>query len=406
MIAATINLYKKAYSGLSRETWFLGVVILINRSGTMVIPFMSIYCTQQLHYSIGQAGIIMSMFGAGSIVGALISGRLVDKIGFYYVQFFTLLIGGSMFFVVAELTSFKSLCMGVFLLSLINESFRPANSTAIAYYSKQENRTRSYSLNRLAINLGFSVGGALGGFLASKNYHLLFWVDGITNICAAFLLLKLLPPVKYLQQQKPNQVQGLSPYKDGHFLFFLLMLVLFATCFMQLFGMQPVFLKTIWHISEQQIGILMALNGLLIVFVEMVMIHSLEGKKNAMFFIRIGVLLIGIGFLCLNLLNSVFISAIISMVLITFGEIFAMPFMNAYWIGRTQTNNRGRYAALYTAAWSLAQIAAPTIGSQVAEHAGFNTLWWMVGVVCVVIIVMAFFLQSMHTNVSLVGDDK
>ncbi|MBC7588010.1 MAG: MFS transporter, partial [Chitinophagaceae bacterium] len=91
---------------------------------------------------------------------------------------------------------------------------------------------------------------------------------------------------------------------------------------------------------------------------------------------------------------------------ITFGEIFAMPFMNAYWIGRTQTNNRGRYAALYTAAWSLAQIAAPTIGSQVAEHAGFNTLWWMVGVVCVVIIVMAFFLQSMHTNVSLVGDDK
>src|SRR3954452_8109898 len=193
---AIIKLYKSAYQGLSRETWFLSLVILINRSGTMVVPFMTMYATQKLHYSIVDAGIIMALFGAGSIVGAFIGGRLTDAIGFYKIQVFALFGGGIMFIVLGYLQSYLLLCCGTFFLSLVNESFRPANSTAIAFYSKAENRTRSYSLNRLAINLGWAIGGALGGFLASVNYQLLFWVDGCTNIAAAILLFKLLPYVK------------------------------------------------------------------------------------------------------------------------------------------------------------------------------------------------------------------
>jgi MFS family permease len=81
----------------------------------------------------------------------------------------------------------------VLLLSFCNEAFRPANSTAIAHYSSPENKTRSYSLNRLAVNLGWAFGGGLGGYLASINYHLLFWVDGCTNILAALMFLKLMP---------------------------------------------------------------------------------------------------------------------------------------------------------------------------------------------------------------------
>src|SRR6185312_16333118 len=96
------------------------------------------------------------------------------------------------------------ICGCAFLLSMVNEAFRPANSTAIATYSKEENRTRSYSLNRLAINLGWAVGNAIGGLLASINYHLLFWVDGGTNIIGALLLWYFLRPSKNYQarQQK------------------------------------------------------------------------------------------------------------------------------------------------------------------------------------------------------------
>jgi predicted MFS family arabinose efflux permease len=360
----------------------------------MVVPFMSIYCTQKLHFTIAQTGLIIGMFGAGSVVGALLSGRLVDKIGFYYIQVTTLFAGGIMFFVVAQLETIMSLCIGVFVLSLCNDSFRPANSTAIAHYSKEENRTRSYSLNRLAVNLGFSVGGALGGFLASHNYHLLFWVDGATNICAAFLLLKLLPVVKHTRREKHALAQTASPYKDKRFIFFMVMTVLFAICFMQLFSMQPLFLKTIWHINEQQIGILMAMNGLMIVAIEMVLVHSLEGKRNHLYFIRLGVFIVGLGFICMNILQPIFISAIISMLLFTIGEMLAMPFMNSYWTSRSQAHNRGGYASLYAASWSIAQVAAPALGSQIAEHAGFHALWWGVGVVCLLVMLASFSLEK------------
>ncbi|MBS1566044.1 MAG: MFS transporter, partial [Bacteroidetes bacterium] len=84
--------------------------------------------------------------------------------------------------------SFPLICTFTFLLSFINEAFRPANSTAIAFYSKEENRTRSYSLNRLAINLGWAVGSVIGGIIAKFSYEWLFWVDGFTNILAAGLM--------------------------------------------------------------------------------------------------------------------------------------------------------------------------------------------------------------------------
>jgi len=385
MLANTVNLYKSAYSGLSKETWYLSLVMFINRSGTMVLPFMTIYCTQQLGFSIIQAGLIMALFGAGSIAGAFIGGKITDKIGFYYLQVGALLSGGLMFITISFLDTFLTLGIGTFVLSMCNESFRPANSTAIAYYSAEKLRTRSYSLNRLAVNLGWSFGGALGGFLASVNYNYLFYVDGCTNIFAAFLLLKLLPaiPKKKPQVEPENKLVVLSAYKDKQYLVFIAFTIFFASCFFQLFTMQPVFFKTEWHFSEQFIGLLMALNGILIVLTEMVLIHKLEGRKPALFFITIGVFLVGVGFSFFNFFAAAAWVAILSVVVITLGEMLSMPFMNSYWIARTNENNRGEYAALYTIAWSAAQILAPVYGAVLIQQGGYSSLWWFLCGVCV-----------------------
>jgi len=386
MLSNTRQLYKNAYTGLSVNTWYLSLVMLINRSGTMVVPFMVIYCTQSLGFSITQAGLIMGLFGLGAIVGAFIGGRITDKLGFYPLQVCALLTGGIMFMVVGYLQTFLSLSVGVFILSVCNESFRPANATAIAHYSKLENRTRSYSLNRLAINLGWAVGGALGGFLASVNYHLLFWVDGCTNIAAAFLLLKLLPYVKSgtKHSKEKNVPAAKSVYSDKVYLSFILLTILFASCFFQLFTILPVFYKTQWHLNEQYIGMLMALNGLIIVCIEMVLVYSIEGTKPLTSFIRIGILLVGAGYALHNIFPASGWAAALCIIIMTVGEILSMPFMNSFWIKRTTEANRGQYAGLYTIAWSIAQIAAPTLGSQVVQHSGYNTLCWLLAAICLV----------------------
>lgn len=384
MLTSIIQLYQKAYSGLSKNSWYLSIVMFINRSGTMVVPFMSIYTVQQLHFTIVQSGWIMAFFGIGAISGAFISGKLTDKIGFYDIQVGALLVGGILFLVLGYQHTFLSVSIGTLILSICNESFRPANSTAIAHYSTEETKTRSYSLNRLATNLGWAFGGGLGGLLASINYHLLFWVDGCTNILAALLLLKLMPraKIKKTVTSVSKIIASASAYRDGLYLIFILLSTLFATCFFQFFIMQPVFYKIQWHFNERFIGFLLALNGIIIVLFEMILIHKLEGKRNPLTYISTGIIVAGISFVLLNLLPHAAWVALLVVVLITLGEILSMPFMNAFWINRASSNNRGEYAALYSMSWSAAQIIAPAVGSQIIAHGGFNLLWWVLGSVC------------------------
>lgn len=389
MLASTINLYKNSYRGLSRSTWWLSLVMLINRSGTMVVPFMTMYLTQELGVGIGKAGFVMSLFGAGAIVGALIGGRVTDKIGFYFVQMFTLLGGGIMFIVLGQMKSYGAICVTTFFLSMINEAFRPANAVAIAHYSKDANRTRSYSLNRLAINLGWAFGSATGGIIASYRYELLFWVDGITNISAAVLLYFVLAPSKNDASKRTapeTVVTTNSAYKDRTYLFFIAIQILFAICFFQLFTTLPVFYKTELHLSESFIGINMAFNGLFIAVFEMIIVFKLEGRRPIAHYMATGVFLVGVSYMMLNLpIASAMLLAFCSMLFVTIGEIVCMPFMNTYWISRTNAENRGQYAALYTVAWSSAQAVGPFLGAQVAEHFGYYVLWWTVGVICVLL---------------------
>src|SRR5450755_2230565 len=303
MIAKTLSLYKKAYGGLSRGTWWLSLVMVVNRSGTMVIPFMTMYLTQHYGVTIGKAGFVMSLFGLGAIVGSLTGGKLVDKVGYYYVQLFALILGGTMFIILGEMHTYTGICICTFILAILNESFRPANTVAIAHYSKEENRTRSYSLNRLAINLGWAVGGAMGGIIASFNYSLLFWVDGITNLLAACLLYITLSPKRNkateVKSKEPGVIKN-SVYKDRAYLSFIVLVFLFALCFFQLFTTIPVLFKEQFHLSVWFIGMVMALNGLIIALFEMITIFTLEGRRPSLHFISIGVMLVCVAFLILN----------------------------------------------------------------------------------------------------------
>lgn len=394
MINQTIGLYKNAYTGLSKSTWLLSFVMLINRSGTMVVPFLTIYMTQRMGVGIGKAAMVMSIFGTGSIVGALIGGKITDKIGYYYVQLFALLGGGLLFILLGLMKSYAAICITTFFLSLVNEAFRPANTVAVAHYSTEENRTRSYSLNRLAINLGWALGSALGGFIAAHSYHLLFWVDGITNIIAAILLYVLLAPSRNesTQQQPYNKpATSQSVYRDKQYLVFIGLQILFAMCFFQLFSILPVYYKSQLHISESYIGLVMSCNGILIVLIEMVLVYKLEGRVHKLNAIAAGTLLVGLSY---GILNAHFIPVLIlpflSMLIVTFGEMFAMPFMNSYWIARTDAGNRGAYAALFTMAWSTAQVLGPFLGGQVAEHYSYDLLWWISGSLCLLLSIVYF----------------
>jgi len=292
-----------------------------------------------------------------------------------------------MFFVLAQMHNYWLICLFTYLLAFINEAFRPANSTAVAFYSQPDNRTRSYALNRLAINLGWAIGSGIGGILANINFTLLFYVDGITNIVAAILIWVFLKPVTYKSASEKHfeTTRSLSPYKDKVYLFFILLTVFFASCFFQIFTNLSPYLFSELHFSKPLIGFLLAINGIIIAIVEMVLIYKLEGRRKNLDYIFFGILMVGISFLMLNIPGMGPKLALCMITMMTFGEIFSMPFMNSFWISRTQPANRGEYAALYTMAWSAAQTLGPLGGSQLAGRFGFKWLWFSAGALCITV---------------------
>lgn len=388
MLRNTLLLYKEAFNGLSKDIWLLSLVTLINRSGTMVIPFLTVYMTVKLEFSLAQAGMVMSCFGMGSVLGAYIGGRLTDTIGYYRVQFWSLLLTGFMFMFLGQVHSLLGFCMAVFILSTIADAFRPANYASVAIYSKPENRTRSYSLLRMAVNLGFSAGPAIGGLLAAtKGYNALFWVDGVTCVVAAVLFRFLLKEKKEeagVENRTVAPTVSSSAYSDRPFLWFIVLTTITAIVFFQVFVTVPVFLKQDFHLHEGQIGILMAVNGLLIALTEVPLVYQLEKRFSNLSMICKGAVIIGVSFLLFNAPGPAFLVALLAFLVLTFGEIFMMPFTNAYAVGRSSSNNRGQYMALYTMAFSVSHIIAPTFGMQIAEIFGFETLWYLALLLCLI----------------------
>jgi predicted MFS family arabinose efflux permease len=374
-----------AYGGISRPIWLLSAAMFINRCGTMVFPFLSLYLTQYLHFSIADTGKILIIYGLGALTGSYMGGYLTDRIGNYFVQVGALIFAGIMLLVVMFLSNFYALSIGLFIFTALGDTFRPANQSAIAAYSNADNRTRSYTLNRLAINFGWAIGAGIGGFLAFKNYKLLFIVDGITCILSGIFLLIFLKPSKqnYIKETSDdtNFDQKSSPYHDGTYLFFIFNTLIFAVSFFMLFSIIPIYFKVIHKLTEIQIGGLETLNGVIILIFEMFVVYELEKRYKKMNIIAFGLLFTGMSYLLFNLFSFGPI-VLLSVLFVTLGEMFAMPFMQTTVIARSSPNTRGKYLGLYGMTYSLAQIASPGLGTWVIANYSYEILWYGIFIAC------------------------
>ncbi len=383
MLIKTIQVYIQSFSGLSREVWLLAAVTLINRSGMMVLPFLTLYTTEELGFSLSQAGIAASAFGVGSLGGSWLGGKLADVIGEFKTQFWSLFLSGFGFFFLLTVKDFYPFCFAVFLAAFIADIYRPAMMSAVGTYSKPEARARAMSLIRLAINVGFAGGAVAGGVLAANvGYHWLLIIEGVTCMAAGIFFWFALPnhdTIKKEQKKLVNKALVKSPYQDGFYLVFISLLLINAIAFMQLFNTIPLFFKQEMGMNEDQIGVLMFLNGILLFAFEMPVVYILEKKFNKLSMTALGTVIIGFSFLVFNFFSWTLLVAVVSIILITFGEMISFPFSNATVLDRADENSRGEYMGLYASMFSLSFIFAPIIGTWLAENYGFDTLWYVTG---------------------------
>jgi len=387
----------KPYKGLTREIWYLSFITLVNRAGAMVIPFLSLYLNKHLHFTLDDVGWIMTAFGLGSAAGSFTGGKLTDKFGYLRVMVSSLILTGLVFFGLQFFTQFWHLAVGVFTLSLVADTYRPAIWVAMDAYSNENNRTRSVTLIRLAINLGFAVGPALGGLIiANIGYFELFWIDGATSIIAGVLLMYLIVQKKKKKGiiHEKQSAPTLSPYRDIPYLIFIISIAFMGIAFLQFNSTMPIYFNRELGMSEEQIGLLLALNGGLIFLLEMPLVHYLEKIKKPTLLITIyGVALFVLSFLVLNIAPIIFFP-ILSMIFLTLGEMISFPFSNTFAMQRAQKGKKGDYMALYTLTFSIGHIFGPNLGMHISKSFGFQVTWFVMAGIMTLSALILYFLKT------------
>ena len=376
--------YISNFRGFSKEIWILTLVTFINRAGTMVLPFLTKYLKDDLHFSYSQVGTIMVFFGLGSMAGSWLGGKLSDKVGFYRIMVFSLFVSGIFLLFIQYLTSFVGLCAGMFVLMVVADMFRPAMFVSLGAYATKENRTRALTLVRLAINLGFGAGPALGGLMIMYvGYKGLFWADGGTCILAIIvfvLLVKEKTKSKFIDKLNPDNVLTQSVFKDKPFWIFLGSCMITGVLFFQLFTTIPIYHHVQFKMSELQTGLLLTFNGLLVFLLEMPIVGYIERKKiDKVKIVNLGCLCMAIS-MFLMLVNFWAGILVIMMTFMTFGEMFSFPFSNSFAIGRAPKGHEGRYMAIFTMSFSLAHIISAKLGMTIIDKFGYQVNWIFMGV--------------------------
>lgn len=378
MIQRLFQTYRRAFAGLPREVWLLSGAALVNRSGTMVMPFMTLYLTTQRGYTPAEAGRMLSLCGAGGLSGAYAGGWLCDRFGPVRVQVGSLVLTAIGFLVLGRLESGLGIGIALFLTSLVGEVFRPANSTAVATFSPADLRPRAYGLMRLAVNLGMSIGPAAGGFLALVGYGFLFAADAATCLAAGAILFATMRAARPVEEparpgREGSRAEGRAPWRDGAFLVFLLFNATSATVFFQFESTYPLYLRNHYHLAENEIGLLFTVNTLLIVAVEMLLVSAVQGR-DPLRVVAFGVVLVGTGFGLLPFGGGALYVAF-TVVVWTFGEMLALPLSTTFVANRSSPSTRGRYMAFYAISFSSASVIAPIAGTAIYEGIGPDAVW-------------------------------
>jgi MFS family permease len=366
----------RGLEGLPRQVWTLCIATFINRSGTMVLPFLILYLTQNRGLSASRAGAALTVFGLGSLTGQPLAGKLADRLGAPRLLKASLCLSALLLLTISMLQGYAAILCGVFVWAIVSEAYRPVALAAIGDLVPSERRKSAYALNRLAVNLGMSFGPAIGGFLATLSFRWLFVVDAATSL-VAFAVLAMttwrVPATVHAAAADIDPHPHRSALADPRLVYFVFALFPVALVFFQPLGSMPLYLVRDLALPTTFFGLLMTLNTAIILLVEVPLNQSMASWPHRRA-LALGALLASAGFGALVWTHTA-LPVAATVVVWTFGEMILFPASAAYVAEIAPPGRRGEYMGLYSMVFGAAVTLGPWIGTTALEAFGPTILW-------------------------------
>jgi MFS family permease len=336
-------------------------------------------------HSIAQAGLAVGFYGVGGLIASAVGGYLTDYLGRKNTIMLSMFSSAVAMLVLSQVSALLLLILFVCLAGLTTELYRPAISALITDLVPSEQRVLAFAWNRLAINLGYTSGPAVAGFLASRSFFLVFVGDALTSIVFGLVVLFALR----VETPEHNPVPAMAKTggtgesesfwqtvrHDRRFLIFLCAAT--AVSFVYFQSQSALVLQvTSLGFSSVTYGLLVSLNGLIVVFLELPL-SMLARRFTALPVIIAGYVLVGVG-IGLTAWALTITLLVVTVIIWTLGEIIYEPMSSVYVAQLAPERMRGRYQGTFGLSWATGLVLGPSVGSLLfAWNASF--FWLLCG---------------------------
>ena len=358
--------------------WLLWLGILINRLGTFVIPFLTLYLTSQRGVSVSHAALTVSLFGAGSFASQLVGGELADRLGRRPVLLISLFIAPIAMIVLGFARALPLIAFCTLILGFFTDLYRPALGAAVADLVPPSARTRAFGYQNWAVNLGFSLAPILAGFMARYNYLLLFVGDALTTLIFGVIVLARVPETRPIEA---GHAAGISMSERIHqvrreplLLAFSVLALFIGSIYLQSYVALPLDMQA-HGLTSSDFGMAIALNAIMIVAFS-IQVSNAASNWSRFPAMAVAALFLGIGF-GLNLFTPGLLwFYFLTVAIWTLGEITTSAVAPALIADLSPVELRGLYQGIFGSAWGLSFFIGPVLGGWVYDHIGAKALWF------------------------------
>jgi MFS family permease len=264
------------------------------------------------------------------------------------------------------------------LLGAFGPLFRVGSNAMVADLVEPEGRANAYALLRMSNNLGIAVGPMIGGFVAAVSYSWTFLIGAAAYAIFALLLLLAVRETLPQAESASGEASGNGGYgpllRDRPFLAFCLVSTLAVMPASIMMVLLPVYGKEQYGVVESQYGFIMAANAAMVVFFQYP-VTQVTQRYPHLPMLAVGALLYGLGVGSVAL-GQGFVAFLISMIVMTLGELVLVPTGTALAANLSPPDMRGRYMGVYGLSWSLGFGIGPVIGGLLNDNIAPVAIWF------------------------------